>query len=152
MAVIVIIGLIVGVGSASVSSNLKRSNREAVANDLQLFTSNLADAYYDLGAPSIDPTSPDAISEFKRYLSVLQSDYLSVTFDMDSVVATANGFEVDIASPLDVYENQYHCWFTTVEGVPNYIMVASGGEDRKLNTAGYASQNYGDDIVLVIKP
>lgn len=152
LGVMVIIALLLGIAGWSISANVKRSNRDAVVNELQVYSTSLADAYYDLGAPSIDPSSASGLEEFKRYLSVIQSDYLSVEFDLTSLVTTDSGFEVDISAPLDVYESQYHCWFVTSDAVMKYVMVASGGDDGRIDSDGYSAQDYGDDIVLIVKP
>lgn len=152
LGVMIIIVILLGIAGWSISANVKRSNREAVVNELQIYSTSLADAYYDIGSPSIDPSNSDGVNEFKKYLSTIQSDYLSVTFDQSSITSNASGFEVDIESPLDVYENKYHCWFVTDDDVMKYIMVASGGEDGKISSEGYSSQNYSDDIVLIVRP
>lgn len=152
LGVMVVIAILLGIAGWSISSNIKRSNREAVTNELQVFATSLADAYYDIGAPSFAPADPDALTEFKRYLALISSDYLSVSFDESTITATPTGFEVEIATPLDVYENQYHCWFVTDESVMKYIMVASGGEDGKVSPDGYSSQDFSDDIVLIVRP
>lgn len=152
LGVMVVIGILLLVAGSSVSKNIKRSNREAVVNELQIYATSLSDAYYDLGAPAFAPAEAFALDEFKRYLSIIQSEYLAVTFDLDTVTATDNGFEVAIASPLDSFESQYHCWFVTDESVMRYVMVASGGENGLIDSSGYSSQNYADDIVLIVRP
>lgn len=152
LGVLVVIAILLAIAGWSISANIKRSNREAVVNELQVYATSIADAYYDMGAPSISPSDPAGLSEFKRYLAMVQSDYLSVTFDTDSIVATDTGFECDITAPLDVYESQYHCWFVTDDAVMKYVMIASGGDDGRIDASGYGSQNYGDDIVLIVRP
>lgn len=152
LGVMVVIAILLGIAGWSISANVKRSNREAVVNELQVYATSIADAYYDMGAPSINPADASGLNDFKRYLAMMQSDYLSVTFDTDSIVVNATGFECDIAAPLDVYESNYHCWFVTDDSVMKYVMVASGGEDGKIDSAGYGSQEYGDDIVLIVRP
>lgn len=152
MGVMVIIGLLIAAAGYSVSSNVKRSNREAASNELQMFASNISDAYYDIGSPSINTSDPDAMTDFTRYLRMLANDYMSVTFDEATIATTDKGFVVDISSPLDVYENRYRCWFVTDDSVMKYIMVASGGEDGRIDDSGYKTQDYGDDIVLIVKP
>lgn len=152
LGVMVVIAILLGVAGWSISGNVKRSNREAVVNELQVYATSISDAYYDIGAPSINPADAGAVDEFKRYLNLIASDYLSVTFDESSITATTTGFEVDIASPLDVYEGKYHCWFVTDDAVMKYIMVASGGDNGVIDDAGYSSQDYADDIVMIVKP
>lgn len=152
LGVMVILAILLGIAGWSISANVKRSNREAVVNELQVYSTSLADAYYDLGAPSINPADTDGLTNFQRYLATIQSDYLSVTFDTASIKANDHGFEVDISAPLDVYESKYHCWFVTDDAVMKYVMVASGGEDGRIDATGYSSQNYGDDIVLIVRP
>ena len=152
LGVMVVIAVLLGIAGWSVTANIKRSNRESVANELQLYATSFSDAYYDLGAPSFSPGDAGAQAEFERYLNLISSDYLSVAFDTSTITATANGFEVDIAEPLDVYEANYHCWFVTDDSVMKYVMVASGGENRIIDSDGYVSKDFGDDIVMIVRP
>lgn len=152
IGVMIVIAILATVAGLSISRNVKRSNREAVVNELQIYSTSLSDAYYDLGAPKIDPTATDAENAFKRWAGQVQEGYLSVQFDWTTLEATDNGFKVDGATPLDVYEQPYHFWFVTSPDLMPYAMVASGGEDGIVDFAGYASKNYADDIVLVVRP
>ena len=149
MIVLVILTTLVGL---SVSKNVKRSNREAVVSELQVYSTSLSDAYYDLGSPNCDPLIEGSEDEFKRWLLNVEDDYLTVKFDWATLTATASGFKIDSQSPLDVYEQPYHFWFVTDPDLLKYAMVASGGEDGKVDFAGYASKNYADDIVLIVRP
>ena len=149
LGVVVIITVLTLVVGNSVSKNMRRGNRETVVSDLSLMSSNISDAYYDLGPPCFDPSTE--LDEFKRYLTVLQNDYLTVTFDEDTLTPTANGFTIEIETPLDVYEQRYKVWFVTDESVMPYTMIASGGDNGKVEEGGYASQQYGDDIVMIVK-
>lgn len=152
LGVLIIFTIILGVAGMSVSRGIKRSNRDDVSNQLSVYSIGISDAYYDLGAPEFAPADPDAKDEFKRYLQLMESDYLGVVFDYDTLAATDTGFEIEISSPMDVYESRYHCWFVTDESIMKYAMIASGGDNGKLDTDRYAQQDYGDDIVLVVKP
>lgn len=152
IGVVLIIGILSGVAAFSVSRNVKRSNRESVVNELQVYSTSLSDAYYDLGAPKIDPTETDSDVAFKRWANQVQDGYLSVSFDWDTLEATDNGFKVDSKAPMDVWEQPYHFWFVTSPSLLSYAMVASGGEDCRVDFSGYASKNYQDDIVLVVRP
>ena len=152
IGVMVVIGVLLATAGTSVSKNVKRSNREAVVNELQIYATGISDAYYDLGTPSFNPSDPDALDGFKRYLQVLQNNYLAVTFDFTTLVATDKGFEVTVASPKDTFENPYKFWFVTSDDVMKYAMVASGGDDGQIDVSGYANQVYGDDIVLIVRP
>lgn len=152
LGVMIVIGILLLVAGSSVSKNIKRSNREAVVNDLQMYATSLADAYYDLGSPSIVSGESSSDSEFRRYLSMVQSDYLAVTFDMDTLTATSTGYFVEIASPLDVFESRYHCWFVTDDSVMKYAMIASGGENGIVDSESYGNQEFKDDIVLIVRP
>lgn len=152
LGVLIVIAIIIGVAGMSVSKNIKRSNRDSVVNELSVYSTAISDAYYDLGAPEFPPAATESKAEFERFLKLLASDYLGVTFDYSTLSATDTGFEIDISSPLDVYESRYHCWFVTDESTMKYAMIASGGDNGKLDTEGYTRQEYADDIVLVVKP
>lgn len=152
LGVLIVIAIILAIAGISVSQNVKRANRDSVSNELSLFATAIADAYYDLGSPELGPADPGARAEFERFLRLLESDYLSVSFDYGSIQATGSGFEVDISSPLDTYESKYHCWFITGDSTIQYAMIASGGDNGIIDSDGYASQDFGDDILLVVKP
>lgn len=149
VGVMVIIGIItVGIG-LSVSSSVKRGNRETAVSELQLYATSIADAYYDSGAP--DYTAAE-IDDFKDWLYQIQTDYLNLQFDMASVQATTNGFTVMIAQPRDVYEKEYQAWFITNVNVMPYVMIASGGENGRIESSGYATGDYADDVVMICRP
>lgn len=150
IGVLVILAIVAAAVGFSVSRNVKRGNRESVVSELELYATSLADAYYDLGTPSYDPETQEA--EFRTYLSVVEQDYLSVQFDLSTLTKTENGFMVKIKSPLDVFEQQYQCWFVTKADVQKFVMVASGGENLRVEPEGYATGDYADDIVLVVRP
>lgn len=150
IGVLIIIAIITALVGFSVSRNVKRGNRESVVSELELYATSLADAYYDLGSPEFDPATQQA--EFDRYLTIIESDYMSIQFDHTSITPIPTGFTVKIASPIDIYEQQYQCWFVTAPDVMKYVMVACGGENCKIESEGYAVQDYKDDIVLVVRP
>lgn len=152
MVVLIIVAIVTLGFGASASRQVKRTNRETVVNDMQILSSNLSDAYYDLGNPAFDPATTQGMTDFKAFLSTVSADYLNWSFDMASVTATTNGFRVEVADPVDVYEQRYKCWFVTKSGVQRYVMIVSGGDDGIINTANYSTQGYGDDIVLIVKP
>lgn len=149
---IVLVGIIsVGVGN-SASKNMKKATREAVQNELQMFSTNISNAYYDIGPPIVDAGDPNAQTKFENYLKTLAGEYMSVQFDMASLTPTTNGYSVEISQPLDAFESRYTCWFITDSSVMPYIMIASGGENGQIDSAGYSTQNYGDDLLLIVKP
>ncbi len=162
LVVVLIIVAIVLIGfGASATVNVKRANRSDVENELNVMASNLSDAYYDLGNPSFNPAVDEDKAKFDKFLKILESEYLGVTFkrttpsDPTSTIAfepTTNGFKVEIAEPLDVYEQTYKCWFVTAPNLRRYAMICSGGDNTEVEQAGYASGDYSDDIVLVIYP
>lgn len=149
MAIIAV--LTIGVGVVSVR-NVRKANIDQTASDLQIFSTNMGDAYYEIGAPIIDPAGTDGSAQFQNYLTELQDSYMNCTFDMASIEATSNGFKVDFASPTDAFDNQFTMWCTTKEGLDPYIMIVSGGPDGAIDTSNYDDQDYGDDIVMIIHP
>ena len=162
--VLVIVGIImVGFGN-SASKQVKNASRSDVENTLNVMASNLSDAYYDLGNPAYVREEDDGagnkmivhdIDGFKKFLSILESEYMGVKFDKDNIDADdllPNGFKVEIIEPLDAYEQTYKCWFVSKEGMQRYAMIVSGGDDMIVDTTNYASGNYGDDILLLIYP
>ncbi len=149
VVLVIVVLVIVGFG-ASAAKQTKRANRSDVENELNVMAQNLSDAYYDLGNPVFNPGTDQA--GFENFLKIVQSEYLGCEFDFDTVTPYANGFTVEIASPKDVFEQRYKCWFITVDTIDRYAMICSGGENTEIESDGYASGNYSDDIVLVVKP
>ena len=154
MVVIVISIVLLGVAAFAVSENTKRSNREAVVTTLQSMSTAISDAYYDIGAPDIDTTAEGALDDFKQYLSVLSEDYLGVVFDEATitVLPSGKGYGVSTLSPFDVYDAPYYFWFITDEETMKYVMVASGGENGKIDSDKYTATSYADDIVMIVRP
>lgn len=146
---IIIVILLVGMGTAYVK-NVKKANRDQTVNELSVFATSFGDAYYDLGSPTFDPVTE--AEDFKSFLNTLQSNYVGCAFDLDNIRPTSNGFSVELTSPLSVYESRYRAWFTTKEGSQSLIMVSCSGEDGIFQDASYGTQDYGDDLVLVVKP
>lgn len=150
--VVLIIVVIVTLGfGASATRQIKRTNRETVVNELQVLASNLSDAYYDLGNPSYD-VSDEGETQFRTFLTMISADYLGYTFDFNTLKRTANGYTIEVADPTDIYEQPYKCWFVTKSGQARYVMVASGGDDGIISDSGYATHNYSDDIILIVRP
>lgn len=152
VVVLVIVALVlIGFGTAA-STQIKRASRSDVENELSVMAANLSDAYYDLGNPSFDPTDPAAKEKFKTFLKILQSEYLGITFDEGTLTETTNGYYIEIAEPLDAYEQTYKCWFVTTPSLDRFAMFCSGGDNTIVEKEGYNSGNYSDDIVMVIYP
>lgn len=153
VVVVLIIVVIVSLGfGASASRQVKRTNRETVVNELQVLSSGLSDAYYDLGNPAYDPDTPEGKTQFENFLKIVSSEYVGYTFDYTTLEKTANGFTIEVSDPLDVYEQRYGCWFVTRESLARYAIVACGGDDGKINFSGYINGDYSDDIVLLVRP
>lgn len=152
VVVLIIVAIITVAFGVSANRNIKRTNRETVVNEMQVLASNFSDAYYDQGNPAFDPHTDEGLVGFKQFLQLISSEYLGYAFDMDSITPTANGFHVVVSDPVDVYEQNYEAWFVTSGATSRYVMVASGGDDGIIQSSGYASHNYSDDIVLVVKP
>lgn len=164
MIVLVIVLIVTVAFGASASMQVKRANRETVTNELSVMATNFTDAYYDLGNPVFKATPDTAKGEqgpeqFKSFLSVIQSEYLNISFDLDSITPLGEeGFQVKVAEPKDVYEQSYECWFYTGSENNRYVMVVCGGDDGIISSEKYIGVpsgtkiDYSDDIVLVVKP
>lgn len=149
----IVVASIIGGGIINgLSSNTAKANKDAVTNELMVYEVGFNDAFYDLGAPEFDPANPDDVEDFKDYIKVMETEYLSLKFDENSITPLSKGFRVSVAEPLDVYGCNYVCYFITAHDVSKCIMLCSGGADGRITADSYASQGYGDDIVLVSRP
>lgn len=146
LCAIAITAVITGVGLPALGTQGKKTNIRATTSDLGVIAAAITDSYEDIGAPVFDTTD---IGAFKDYLEQLQSGYVGVTFDMDSVVATSNGFKVDTLSPKDAFNGDYHFRFVTKEETLNSVMVISYGSNGLSEETSYATGDYGDDIVAI---
>lgn len=133
-------------------TQVTRANRESETNTMQVLAGNLSDAYYDLGNPVFE-LDDEGKTAFQRFISIVAEDYLGCSFDMSTLQTTDKGYSLEMISPLDTYGMQYKCFFVTTESAGSrYAIIASGGDDGIINSDGYSSDDFGDDIVLIVKP
>lgn len=142
---------ILGTATAAITiKNVRKANVDKTASFLQILATDLGDAYNDLGVPEI-ATDSDGVAKFKNFLTEAQDTYLSCTFDLDTVKAQTNGFSVEIKSPKDAFGNKYFMECITVEGKPSFSRISSKGPDNISSMDTYNTQEFGDDILVIVQ-
>lgn len=86
--------------------------------------------------------------------NTLNSKYLPYDVEKTGVYADKKSVSLKTKVKTDPWNNKYslHIYTASEGGIPGLIVIASSGPDSNSNEAQYSSENYGDDIVAVIKP
>lgn len=153
LAVIAIAGILI-TGSAIGFNKAWQNNRvDTCESELREMVTAFKSYITDYGIITID-TSMDYDTVIDEVVNTLNSKYLP--YDVEKTGVSADGKSVTLTTKVktDPWNNKYclHI-YTAEEGtVPGLIVIASSGPDSKSNETEYSSENYGDDIVAVIKP
>lgn len=153
LAVIAIAGILI-TGSAIGFNKAWQNNRvDTCESELREMVTAFKSYITDYGIITID-TSMDYDTVIDEVVNTLNSKYLP--YDVEKTGVSADGKSVTLKTKVktDPWNNKYclHI-YTAEEGtVPGLIVVASSGSDSKSNETEYSSENYGDDIVAIIKP
>lgn len=157
MAVIVIIGIIGAFSYKSYQTTLKNQRIDATEADLRAFSQSFSSYNIDYGSIEISDTLTDAAYRDKvdEVIGILNRQYLPVEIQFDSVITGRKGFKCTTKLKKDPWDQLYEIYINTKEetGVPSgVVVVTSKGPDRESQFNTYASNNYGDDILVIIEP
>lgn len=153
LMVLAIAGILI-VGTAVGFNKAWQNNRvDTCESELREMVTAFKSYITDYGNITIDP-SMDYDTVIDEVVNTLNSKYLP--YDVEKTGVAADGKSVTLATKVktDPWNNKYSLHiYTSKEGaVPGLIVIASSGADSKSNEAQYSSENYGDDIVAVVKP
>lgn len=153
LAVLAVIGILI-TGTAMGFNKAWQNNRiDSCEAELRELATAFKSYITDYGNISID-ASMDYDTVITEIIDTLNTKYLP--YDVEKAGIAADNSSVTLKTKLktDPWNNKYSLHiYTAPEGtVPGLIVIASSGPDSKSNETEYSSENYGDDIVAVIKP
>ena len=153
LMVLAIAGILI-VGTAVGFNKAWQNNRvDTCESELREMVTAFKSYITDYGNITID-ASMDYDTVINEVVNTLNSKYLPYELEKTGVSADGKSITLKTKVKTDPWNNKYSLHiYTADEGtVPGLIVIASGGPDSKSNETQYSSENYGDDIVAVIKP
>ncbi len=153
LAVLAVAGILITGIAVSFNKAWQNNRVDACESELREMVTAFKSYITDYGNITVD-SSMDYDTVINEVVSTLNSKYLP--YDVEKTGVSADGKSITLKTKLktDPWNNKYSLHiYTAQEGtVPGLIVIASSGPDSKSNETEYSSENYGDDIVAVIKP
>lgn len=153
LAVLTVAGILITGIAVSFNKAWQNNRVDACESELREMVTAFKSYITDYGNITVD-SSMDYDTVIDEVVSTLNSKYLP--YDVEKTGVSADGKSITLKTKLktDPWNNKYSLHiYTAQEGtVPGLIVIASSGPDSKSNETEYSSENYGDDIVAVIKP
>ena len=153
LAVLAVAGILITGIAVSFNKTWHNNRVDACESELREMVTAFKSYITDYGNITVD-SSMDYDTVINEVVSTLNSKYLP--YDVEKTGVSADGKSITLKTKLktDPWNNKYSLHiYTAQEGtVPGLIVIASSGPDSKSNETEYSSENYGDDIVAVIKP
>lgn len=153
LAVLAVAGILITGIAVSFNKAWQNNRVDACESELREMVTAFKSYITDYGNITVD-SSMDYDTVIDEVVSTLNSKYLP--YDVEKTGVSADGKSIMLKTKLktDPWNNKYSLHiYTAQEGtVPGLIVIASSGPDSKSNETEYSSENYGDDIVAVIKP
>lgn len=153
LAVLAVIGILFTGMAVSFNKAWKNNRVDACESELREMVTAFKSYITDYGNITVD-SSMDYDTVVDEIINTLNSKYLP--YDVEKTGVSADGKSVILKTKVktDPWNNKYSLHiYTAQEGaVPGLIVIASSGPDSRSNETQYSSENYGDDIVAVIKP
>ena len=153
LIVLAVVGILI-IGTAVSFNKAWENNRiDSCEAELREMVTAFKSYITDYGNITVDE-SMDYDTVIDETVAVLNSKYLP--YDVEKTGVSADGKSITLKTKVktDPWNKKYSLHiYTSSEGtVPGLIVIASSGPDSKSNETEYSSENYGDDIVAVIKP
>ena len=153
LAVLTVAGILITGIAVSFNKAWQNNRVDSCESELREMVTAFKSYITDYGNITVD-SSMDYDTVINEVVSTLNSKYLP--YDVEKTGVSADGKSIMLKTKLktDPWNNKYSLHiYTAQEGtVPGLIVIASSGPDSKSNETEYSSENYGDDIVAVIKP
>ena len=153
LAVLAVAGILITGIAVSFNKAWQNNRVDACESELREMVTAFKSYITDYGNITVD-SSMDYDTVINEVVSTLNSKYLP--YDVEKTGVSADGKSIMLKTKVktDPWNNKYSLHiYTAQEGtVPGLIVIASSGPDSKSNETEYSSENYGDDIVAVIKP
>ena len=153
LMVLTVAGILI-VGTAVGFNKAWQNNRiDTCESELREMATAFKSYITDYGNITVD-TSMDYDAVIDEVVNTLNSKYLPYDVEKTGVYADKKSVSLKTKVKTDPWNNKYslHIYTASEGGIPGLIVIASSGPDSNSNEAQYSSENYGDDIVAVIKP
>lgn len=153
LAVLAVAGILITGIAVSFNKAWQNNRVDACESELREMVTAFKSYITDYGNITVDALM-DYDTVINEVVNTLNSKYLP--YDVEKTGVSADGKSITLKTKLktDPWNNKYSLHiYTAQEGtVPGLIVIASSGPDSRSNETEYSSENYGDDIVAVIKP
>lgn len=153
LAVLAVAGILITGIAVSFNKAWHNNRVDACESELREMVTAFKSYITDYGNITVD-ASMDFDTVINEVVSTLNSKYLP--YDVEKTGVSADGKSITLKTKVktDPWNNKYSLHiYTAQEGaVPGLIVIASSGPDSESNETEYSSENYGDDVVAIIKP
>lgn len=153
LAVLAVTGILVTGIAVNFNKAWQNNRVDACESELREMVTAFKSYITDYGNITVD-ASMDYDTVINEVVNTLNSKYLP--YDVEKTGVSADGKSITLNTKLktDPWNNKYslHIYTAQKGNVPGLIVIASSGPDSRSNETEYSSENYGDDIVAVIKP
>lgn len=154
LVMIVISLLFVGL-TVTYNQQVKNSRIDTVEGNLVIFKSDIEAYMEDYGIFNVNNSSNTASKKKKitNFLNKLSTDYLHITFDMDTLVLEPGSFYVDTKSE-DPWKAPYRMFYNVdpTSATVGTCILASSGPNTTFSAGTYSTGNFDDDILVAIVP
>lgn len=153
LIVLAIAGILITGIAVSFNKAWENNRVDACESELREMVTAFKSYITDYGNITVDD-SMDYDTVINEVVATLNSKYLPYDVEKTGVSADGKSITLNTKVKTDPWNNKYSLHiYTAQEGtVPGLIVIASSGPDSQSNETQYSSENYGDDIVAVIKP
>lgn len=153
LIVLAVAGILIVGTAVSFNAAWKNNRIDSCEADLREMVTAFKSYITDYGNITVDE-SMDFNTVIEETVAVLNSKYLPYDVELTEVAPDKTSVTLKTKVKTDPWNSKYSLHiYTSPEGtVPGLIVIASSGPDSKSNETEYSSENYGDDIVAVIKP
>lgn len=156
VGVIVIVALLTVAGGLGIPRLIDNSRTDSTFAQLQVFASDTEAVLEDIGYVEFKPADTESFkaSEIAQYINQLEADYSHAYFDRATLSITANGFQIATLDLQDPWGSPYYLIYNTnpAKGKPGACTFASPGPNMQLESAGYGSKDFADDILVIVDP
>ena len=156
LIIVMIILSILFVGmTTTYNIHVKNSRIDTVEGNLVIFKSDIEAYLEDYGVFNVSRTAPADYknTQIRGFLNKLSTDYLHLTYDMNTIVILPGSFQVDTLT-VDPWKNPYRMFYNTDPTSPTVgtCILASAGPNLSYTSDTYATGDFGDDILVTIVP
>lgn len=153
LAVIAVSGILMAAMAVNFNRAWSNNRIDTCESELREMTAAFKSYLTDYGNISVN-ASAGYDSVIDEIINTLNEKYLPYDIELSAKASDNSSVTLKTKLKTDPWNNKYNLHiYTASEGnVPGLIVIASCGPDAKSNESEYATENYGDDIVAVIKP